>query len=294
MSAEIRAAFIRAAAYCRISRTIDTKGVNRQLEDALAIAQEKGWTVTDESIYLDNDIGASEFSKKARKNYLRMLSDIEENKYDAVILWLEDRGHRRVIDAWEFVQLCKEHNVFVYITSDGRNYDFSDSIDEAEFYGNVAKAQRETALVSKRLRRQRQQVAESGEPHPSGMRHYGLQGYKTRRVPEEQLRQERAHIREAAARIIAGDSVRGITQEWNKDGIRTATGGLWGTVTLRRILTSPSIVGFRKHNGSLYPATWEPIISHEEWDQIRAILADPTRKPKGGRGPIYLLTGLIY
>lgn len=285
---------IRAAIYCRISRASDTKGVERQLEDAVAIAREKGWTITKDSLYRDNDIGASEFSKKARKEYLRMLSDIEQGGYDAVILWLEDRGHRRVIDAWEFVQLCKVHNVRLLITSEGRDYDFTDPLDEAEFYGNVAKAQRETALVSRRLRRQRQQVAEAGEPHPGGVRHYGFQGYKTRQVPEKQLHKERANLQEGLTRVIAGDSVRGIVRDWNQRSIRTATGGYWRTLSLRRVLTSPALVGLRKHNGTLYPATWEPIVPRKDWDEVRTILLDPTRKPKQGRGPAYLLTGLIY
>jgi Resolvase, N terminal domain len=126
---------IRAAIYCRISRAFETmKGVERQLKDALAIGRAKGWTVTDESIYIDNNIGASEFSNKARTEYLRMLRDLEVGKYDAVILWLEDRGHRRVIDAWEFVQLCKTHGVTVYITSQDRNYDFTDPLERRRLY----------------------------------------------------------------------------------------------------------------------------------------------------------------
>jgi site-specific DNA recombinase len=270
------------------------KGVERQLKDALAIARAKGWNVIDESIYVDNNIGASEFSNKARTEYSRMLRDLEAGKYDAVILWLEDRGHRRVIDAWEFVQLCKAHGVTVYITSQDRNYDFTDPLDEAEFYGNVAKAQRETALVSRRLRRQRQQVAEAGEPHPGGMRHFGFQGYRTRTVPDDQLRHERKCIQEGVARVIAGDSVRGIVLDWNKRGIRTATGGQWTRASLRRVLTSPALVGLRDHHGTLYPATWEPVVAREDWDEVRAILLDPTRTITRGRGPAYLLTGLVY
>jgi DNA invertase Pin-like site-specific DNA recombinase len=294
MTARIGEAVIRAAVYCRISRAAETKGVERQLKDALAIARAKGWTASEDSVYIDNNVGASEFSKKARAEYLRMLAAIEQGKYDAVILWLEDRGHRRVIDAWEFVQLCKTHNVTVYITSQDKNYDFTDSLDEAEFYGNVAKAQRETALVSRRLRRQRQQVAEAGEPHPGGMRHFGFQGYKTRTVPEDQLRDERAYIQEGVARLIAGDTVRGIVRDWNKSGIRTATGGHWTRASLRRVLTSPALVGLRDHNGTLYPAAWQPVVAREDWDEIRAVLLDPRRTLTRGRGPAYLLTGLVY
>src|SRR4051794_558258 len=68
----------RAAIYCRISLDRDGKGlgVDRQREDCLEIAQDNGWDVPEAHIYIDNDVSASEFSKKAREKYLQLLADI--------------------------------------------------------------------------------------------------------------------------------------------------------------------------------------------------------------------------
>jgi site-specific DNA recombinase len=78
---------VRAAIYCRISddREGTALGVERQREDCLAIARAKGWTVVDE--YIDNDVSASRYSRKARRRYLDLLDDIEAGKLDAVVIW---------------------------------------------------------------------------------------------------------------------------------------------------------------------------------------------------------------
>jgi hypothetical protein len=55
---------IRCAISCRISWDWEGKGlgIQRHLEDCLAVAQRSGWTVVDHCI--DNDTGASRYSKK--------------------------------------------------------------------------------------------------------------------------------------------------------------------------------------------------------------------------------------
>lgn len=69
---------IRAAIYARISYDPDARavGVDRQREDCLRLAASRGWTVVAE--YIDNNVSASKYSRKARTQYLRLLDDIEE------------------------------------------------------------------------------------------------------------------------------------------------------------------------------------------------------------------------
>ena len=67
---------IRAAIYARISYDPDARavGVDRQREDCLGLAASRGWTVVAE--YIDNNVSASKYSRKARTQYLRLLDDI--------------------------------------------------------------------------------------------------------------------------------------------------------------------------------------------------------------------------
>ena len=50
----------------------------------------------------------------------------------------------------------------------------------------------------------------------------------------------------------------------------------------------------RDYNGQLLQGDWEPIISAEEWEAVRAILQDPARyKYERGDTPKYLLSGMV-
>jgi len=94
-----------AAIYARISVDIEGKslGVQRQLEDCRKLAADRGWPVGAE--YVDNDVSAC--SGKPRREYARMLADLESGARDAVIVYNLDRLHRRPVELEEFVALCE-------------------------------------------------------------------------------------------------------------------------------------------------------------------------------------------
>ena len=284
---------IRAGIYCRISRDWEGKqlGVERQRQDCLKIAKNRGWTVVEH--YIDNDVSAAKTSKKVRKEYLRLLDDIEAGKLDAVVLWMEDRLQRQVIELAEFLKVCDAAGV-TRIASAGGEFDLSDPDQRTMLYIKAAMAEAEIEKMRARMRRKHLERAEKGGRHSGGIRAFGTVGAGKQRVTEAQARAERELIAEAAQRIIDGDSLRGIATDWNHRAIRTPTGGTWSNVTLRTMLLSPRLVGQRQHNGQLHPATWEPILPRDQWEAMRAILEDPERVTKG-RGGVYrhLLSGLV-
>jgi site-specific DNA recombinase len=310
----------RAAIYCRMSRIpeadasqeghpawllerLGSLGINprtcspaiiRQLADCLQVADRKNWPFTSRSqIYIDGDVSASAFSRKARREYLRLLHDIEADEIFGVISAVEDRTHRQVLELAEFVDLCREHGVLP-VTPDAE-YDVSDAEQVSKWFIKVRVAEAEVEKTSKRLRRQRLQEAERGAPKVGGIRAFGTQGGGKSWVSAERARYERGLIQEAADRVIAGDSLRGIARDWARRGVETPTGGTWATTGLRKMLLSPRIAGYREHLGKVYPGTWDPIIHPEKWQTLRAILEDPARKKTSGDGaPKYLLTGLVF
>jgi site-specific DNA recombinase len=286
---------IRCAVYCRISLDWEGKGlgVQRQLEDCLAIAKRLGWTVVDH--YIDNDAGASRYSKKkVRAEYNRLLADIEDGRIDAVVIWMEDRLQRQVIELAEFLKICDAAGV-KRIASAGGEFDLSDPGQRTMLYIKAAMAEAEIEEMSKRMRRKNQERAEKGERHLGGRRPYGEAWHGHQAVSEEQAAQERELIREAVRRILAGDSLRGIVTDWQKRGIRSQFGSYWRNVNLRKMLLSPRLVGMRSYNGKLIQGNWEPIITMEEWQAVKAILEDPSRyhEDRGGL-PRYLLSGVVY
>jgi DNA invertase Pin-like site-specific DNA recombinase len=295
----------RAAIYCRISSDPDDsrEGVDRQRADCLKIAADRGWTVIDE--YVDNNVSAAKGAKKARQRYLDLLADIEAGKVDAVVIWMEDRLQRQLIELEEFLQVCEQASV-TKLASAGGEFDISDPDQRLTLRLKAAIAEAEIEKMKKRMRRQRLGAATNGEPHYGGSREFGTVGRRQVREPETgiistvpivseaQATRERELTQEAAARILAGDSLRGIRMDWKRRGIKTTTGKDWTNQSLRKLLLSPRMVGYRIHHGKTYPGTWPAILDMATWEAVCAVLRDPARTTHRGGVPRHLLSGSLY
>jgi site-specific DNA recombinase len=290
----------RAAVYCRISKDRDQErlGVERQEKDCREIAARRGWEVI-EPPYIDNDVSAAKGSKAVRRNYLRLLEDIEAGRVDAVVMWMEDRLQRQVIELAEFLKVCDTAGL-TKIASIGGELDLSDPDQRTMLYIKAAMAEAEIDKMRRRQRRKHVEKAEHGRPSGGGRRGFGE---ARPGVPAAQVARERALIREAAERIEAGDTLRGIALDWNERGIRSPGtkadphGNPWGNATLRQLLLSPRVAGLRSHHGQLYPgdpATMPAIVSRPTWEAVKAILEDPARVALRGGVSRYLLTGLVF
>src|SRR5262249_25050949 len=90
------------AIYCRISRDRDgtSLGVQRQEKLCREIVKRNGWTVFD--VYVDNDVSATK--RKARPDYVRMLTDLRAGAFTVVVALDTDRLLRRPL---EFEQLAE-------------------------------------------------------------------------------------------------------------------------------------------------------------------------------------------
>jgi site-specific DNA recombinase len=75
----------RAAIYARISldRTGAGLGIERQVDDCMALASGRGYVV--EGIYKDNDISA--YSGRVRPDYRKLLAVMEAGAVDVVVAW---------------------------------------------------------------------------------------------------------------------------------------------------------------------------------------------------------------
>jgi site-specific DNA recombinase len=291
---------VRAAIYCRRSRR-GGRSVERQVEDGRQIAVDKGWEVV--AVYREW-ASASPYAKKARKEWDALLAAVEAGQLDAVIVWMEDRTARDVVQAGAFVQACRKVGLKRLVLP-SFDYDLTDEEAVIRFYGEVLGGQREAALISKRSKRAHLEEAQNGKRHSGGKRAFGERGRKrvedpdgtwhtVPAVPEDQAGSERELIREAASRILAGDSLRGICLDWNEAGHQAPRGGRWTTQTLRRMLLSPRLAGLREHRGRLYEGCFPPILERETWQAVRAILTDPARMTTAvGGAARHLLTGII-
>lgn len=276
----------RAAIYCRISEDREGRGlgVRRQEKDGRALADRKGWTVAE--VYVDNDVGA--WSGKARPDYRRMLDDIKAGRRDAVIVWHLDRLTRRPVELEEFFEVCDAAGIKDLASCTG---DVDLSTHDGRFMARIlgAVARKESDDKSRRTMRKHLELAEAGRP-VGGSRPFGWEDDRVTVRGEEA-----AMIRAAAARVLAGASLRGVAVEWNAGPVRPTRGGRWTQSNIRRILLNPRVAGHRAMRGVIVArAVWPPILDEGTWQRVRSVLEDPARRTNPAFGSRrYLLTGFL-
>jgi site-specific DNA recombinase len=272
------------AVYARISQDRDGArlGVKRQLDDCRAEADRRGWTVAEE--YVDDDVSA--YSGRIRPAYQRMLDDIDAGTRDAIIVWHMDRLHRRPIELEHFADVCMRAGVADVKTLHGdMNLGNGDGLLMARLLAAVAA--NESDGKSRRSRRKMRELAEAGAPHGGGSRPFGFQSDRVSHEPVEAQA-----IRDAAARVLAGESLASVARWLAESDIRTVLGNVWRTAVLRQLLLNPRICGQRVHQGKVIgPGLWDPIIDPEDGERLRLLLTDPARRTNG-TARRYLLSGL--
>ncbi len=273
------------ALYARISqdRSGDEAGVTRQLRDCRAEAERRGWTVAEE--YVDDDVSA--YSGKRRLAYERMLRDIAEGRRDAVVVWHMDRLHRRPIELEHFVSVCERAGVRDVVTLSGEvDLANGDGLLMARLLAAVAA--NESASKSRRLKRKAQEIAETGRPTMGGRRPFGFAEDRVRHEPTEA-----AVVREAAARLLAGESLTSVTRWMQESGVPTVSGAEWRTHSVRQVVTNPRMWGMRVHQDQVIgEGTWEPILTPEQGERLRRLLRDPARRTNR-TARRYLLSGML-
>jgi DNA invertase Pin-like site-specific DNA recombinase len=274
-----------AAIYLRISqdRSGEMLGVDRQREDCEALCKRNKWTVVE--TFVDNDVSAYS-RRKIRKGYLAMLEAVKEGRVDAVVAWHPDRLHRSTRELEDFIDIIEKSGAQVATTQAG-HYDLTTPSGRmtARIVGAVAK--HESEHKAERTGRQREQAARAGKYH-GGRRPYGYEADgKTIREPEAEL------IRDGAERILAGQSLRRIADDWNEHRIPTSSGRQWTITTMRTMFAGPRLAGLRVHRGEIVgDATWPAILDRETFEKLQLILGDPRRRQNCAR-PTYLLTGML-
>ncbi|GGK99732.1 serine recombinase [Sphaerisporangium melleum] len=289
----------RAAIYCRISqdRAGAGLGVARQEADCRALTERRGWQVAD--VYSDNDVSA--YSGSPRPAWRRLLEDIDAGTVDAIVCWHVDRLTRSPRELEDVIDLADRRGIeLATVTGE---------IDLATPTGRLiarmlgAAARHEAEHKAERQKRQRRQNAEAGKVSGGGMRPYG---YAEDRLTV--IEEEAEVIREAARRILAGESLSSVCKDFEQRDVKTPSGRHWIPTTLRRLLASARISGRREHTprstfqttrpllGEIVAdAVWPAIIDPVDSDRLRALLSDPARdyRRQAATGRIYLLSGIL-
>jgi len=277
----------RAAIYCRISRdpSGDMLGVQRQEKACRELCEKHGWTPL-EPVYVDDDRSA--YSSKPRPAYGALLDAVTAQAVDVVVAWAPDRLTRSTTDLETLIDTVEAAKVDIATVQSGI-YDLSTPSGRMSARVVGAVARYESEHKSARLRAKAAEIAATGRVGGGGTRPYGFEDdRRTHRRTEAKV------IREAAQRIVEGETIRGVVADLNRRTITTVSGKPWTSTTLRRILTAPRTAGLRQHQGvTVAKADWQPIVDETTHHQLRAILLDPERRTNQSARK-YLLTGYAH
>lgn len=295
---------LRAALYLRISRDVEHTGlgVARQEKECRELVARLGWKIV--KVYSDNDISAHS-NKKLRHGYLAMLDDVRNEYIDAVVCWHPDRLYRQPRELEDLIDLIEEHHVQIATVTAGE-IDLSTASGRmnARLHGAINRGEGERK--SERLKSKMRELAEAGHRLGGGSRPFGydrvFEGEGAhRRIMAEPINEAEAEIiRECAKRALGGEGLYSICGDLNDRGVKTSQGGLWRIGTLRPLLRSGRIAGLSEYKGEIVgkAVDWEPIISIEDHERLRSLLANPSdgkrRKPRARKTPKHLLSGLVY
>jgi DNA invertase Pin-like site-specific DNA recombinase len=260
---------MRAAAYVRISRDREGEalGVARQEQDARKLASKRGWDLVE--TFSDNDISAS--GKRKRPGWEALLDAMRTGRVQAVVAYSSSRLYRNLRDLTEFLDVVEQHGVEVATIASG-NVDVAtaDGRMLARILASVDQAEWERG--SERRRRQLADKTARGE-WAGGHLPFGYLVNDTTKALEVDPAQA-ATIRDAAERVLRGESGASVLRRWAGDGVTTKGGNPWTAWNLRHLLT-------RDLPG---------ILAETDTEALRALYA---RRTKGQREGRRLLTGLL-
>lgn len=264
---------LKTALYCRISKDSEGTGlgVARQQETCRALAQAKGWEVDPDWVLIENDTSAS--SSRRRPQFERLIAAMIGGQVRAVIAYRIDRLVRRLDDAARLIETAKQFNVLVTTVSGELDMTTAQSRGFAAIMGTLASI--ETDATSERIRDRNANARAKGMLTNGGSRPFGWDVKRASHVEAEA-----DVIREVSTRIIDGDYLTNVCRDLNRRGVLTPGGRPWDVRKLREVLASPRHAGRLQHAGQVVTdpdgrpvtATWEPIISPEEWDELQVAL----------------------
>lgn len=296
------------AFYGRVSAARDDQQVstNQQREEMLPTAEllARGGAVQQ---YVDESISA--WSGAARPLFERLLGDMDSGNVAVVVTWNLNRIARQPADWYRFEALAIRHVILV--RTRGAEYDLRNMQTRLTAGFEALMARSESDNKSEAVLRGMR--ARAAEGHWHGRVAYGYKRIWERNakgrpvsVREEIQPEEAAVVVEIADRILAGDSLRSIAADLNARGVpspgrttskvRRASGDdhrLWSSVKLRAVVIRHRNIGQRVDRGEVIgEGTWPAVLDEGVWAQVRAILADPTRRTTTTSVAKHLLSGI--
>jgi DNA invertase Pin-like site-specific DNA recombinase len=303
----------RAVVYVRISDDPSglERGVDRQEADCRALADSLGLVVVE--VFRENDVSAfkqrtvtlpsgERVRRVVRPGFRAMLGFLAERRADVMVAYDLDRAVRDPRDLEDLIDARVLHGFQVRSVTGSLRLDTDSDVAMARVL--VAMANKSSADTARRVARASRQQAVEGRWHGGGAP-FGYQGGggTLTVVPERAVL-----AREAAERVVGGESLWAVCQDWNERGLKTPLGAWWRERTIGLFLRNPALKGVRVYRPVQPDGTtaklpefeasgnWEPVIDPVLWDQANQVLdarAAKRSRREGAYKRVNPFTGLI-
>lgn len=267
---------VKAGIYCRISlaRYGDTTKTDDQERICRDLAERLGWEVVD--VYTDGSKSAWQANRK-RRDWDRMLGDVDSGRINGVITYHGDRLIRRHEDLSALLKRSKSKGVRLASPTGTRDLDSYD--DQFILEVECSMAKRESANISRRQKQRYERDKLNGKVMAQGPggRRFGYCSDGVTLYPVSQCematRREASEaeiIREAAARVLAGEGANRIEADLRRRGWETPAGKVIQHGTLKRWLVNPRYAGLMPDGETR--AAWPAVLDRETWERVRLVL----------------------
>jgi site-specific DNA recombinase len=289
-----------AALYARVSTEEQAKegySIQAQIDEIEAFAKRNNMEIV--AKYIDE--GASGKNISGRPEMKRLLKDINNTTFNAVIVYKIDRISRKSRDAMDIADRCENANISLISLKE--NFDIATPIGKMIYQTMSNYSEFERNTIIDRVKMGMTQRAKQG--FFNGGRVFGYESINKVLVVNE----EEAHV----VRLIFDFSENGlgykaIVSRINEMGYRTKRGCDFSINTIKTILDNPIYIGkirfnmyenwSEKHRKGknkdyiLVDGKHKAIISQEQWDRVQKIRKKRSQKPAQSHAP-FILSGLI-
>lgn len=288
---------LKVAAYCRVSTASDEQLISLEAQKAhyeSYIRSNDEW----EYVGLYYDEGITGTKKDARAGLLSMIDACEDGKIDFIITKSISRFARNTTDCLAMVRRLLELGIYIFFEKENINTGSMESELMLSILSSLAES--ESVSISENEKWSIRKRFENG----TFIIAYPPYGYDNDNGTMVIVPEQAEIVKEIFASCLAGKGTHAIAKELNARGIKTKKNGKWGAGAVKAILTNEKYTGdvifqktysdssFKRHvnygerDRFFCENHHEPIISHEDFDRVRAVL-DQRAMEKGNGTDTY-------
>lgn len=261
----------------------DEHGVESQERKGRLLAEQLGWGVLE--VVIENDTSAYKRKKirtpsgrmelrTIRPGFRHIIEMLESGQADGYIALDLDRSVRDPRDLEDLVDVVEQRVPRIPVRSVTGSLRLDNDADITMARVMVAIANKSSRDTSRRVKDRHEDLAKAGTYAGGGARRYGYE-----RDGSTVIEAEAAVLREAANRILAGESASSICTDLDRRGIKPVKAKAWSSKALIDMLRGGRVYGLRVFRGEVVgPAAWPAVVDPE----LRVdILAQLERNARG-------------